>query len=173
MEKDAAEDVTELLVHDEDTAGGMMGTEYIAFPVGTTVAEAFARLRVLAKEAELITDVFVVGPHEELLGSLSLRDLLAADDGGLIGTIAIGAGTILIPGIPLFPVLFLSQVLNGLLLPFVLVFMILLINKEELMGKHVNGRVWNVVAWGTTGIMGVLMLALVVTKLFPSLGARH
>ena len=80
MEKDAAEEVTELLVHDEDTAGGMMGTEYISFPPGTTVAEAFTRLRVLAREAELITDVFVVGPHEELLGSLSLRDLLAADD---------------------------------------------------------------------------------------------
>ena len=80
MEKDAAEEVTELLVHDEDTAGGMMGTEYVAFPPDTTVAEAFARLRVLAREAELITDVFVVGPHEELLGSLSLRDLLAADD---------------------------------------------------------------------------------------------
>lgn len=80
MEKDAAEDVTELLVHDEDTAGGMMGTDYITFPVGTTVAEAFGRLRVLARDAELITDVFVVGPHEELLGSLSLRDLLAAAD---------------------------------------------------------------------------------------------
>ncbi len=87
--------------------------------------------------------------------------------------IAIGAGTILLPGIPLFPILFLSQVLNGLLLPFVLVFMILLINKEELMGDYVNGRFWNVVAWGTTGIMGVLMLALVVTTIFPGLAGGH
>src|SRR5207244_11921277 len=62
--------------------------------------------------------------------------------------IAIGAGVILIPGLPLFPVLFLSQVMNGLLLPFVLVFMCLLVNRADLMGKHVNGGLWNVVAWG-------------------------
>ena len=86
--------------------------------------------------------------------------------------ILIGAGIILIPGIPLFPVLFLSQVLNGLLLPFVLVFVIVLINKEELMGEHVNGRFWNAVSWGTAGIMGILTIALVVTTIFPSLGAR-
>jgi len=55
------------------------------------------------------------------------------------------AGCVLpvIPGIPLFPVLFLSQVLNGLLLPFVLIFMCLLINKHELMGEYVNGGIWN------------------------------
>jgi Mn2+/Fe2+ NRAMP family transporter len=87
--------------------------------------------------------------------------------------IVIGAGTIMIPGVPLFPVLFLSQVLNGLLLPFVLVFVILLINNEDLMGEHVNGRFWNVVSWGTTGIMGLLTVALVVTTFFPSLGARR
>ena len=85
--------------------------------------------------------------------------------------IVVGAGTIMLPGVPLFPVLFLSQVLNGLLLPFVLVFMILLINSEGLMGEFVNGRFWNVVAWGTTGIMGVLTLALVVTSVFPGLAA--
>ena len=83
--------------------------------------------------------------------------------------IAIGAGTIMIPGVPLFPVLFLSQVLNGLLLPFILVFMLLLINNEELMGEWVNGRFWNAVAWGTTGIMGILTIALVVTTIFPGL----
>ena len=48
--------------------------------------------------------------------------------------IVIGAGIILIPGVPLFPVLFLSQVLNGLLLPFVLFFVVLLVNRADLMG---------------------------------------
>lgn len=80
MEKEAAEEVTELLVHDEDTAGGMMGTEYVSFPPATTVADALARLRVLARDAELVTDLFVVGPREELLGALTVRDLLAAED---------------------------------------------------------------------------------------------
>ncbi len=83
--------------------------------------------------------------------------------------IVIGAGIILIPGVPLFPVLFLSQVMNGLLLPFVLVFMCLLINREDLMGEHVNGRVWNWVAWGTCAVMIGLTLVLVVTTIWPGL----
>jgi NRAMP (natural resistance-associated macrophage protein)-like metal ion transporter len=83
--------------------------------------------------------------------------------------IALGAGIILIPGIPLIPVLFLSQVLNGLLLPFVLVFVCLLINREDLMGDWVNGRFWNVVAWGTCAVMIVLTLVLVVSTVAPTL----
>jgi Mn2+/Fe2+ NRAMP family transporter len=83
--------------------------------------------------------------------------------------IVIGAGTILLPGVPLFPVLFLSQVLNGLLLPFVLVFVILLINRRDLMGEWVNGRFWNSIAWGTTVIMVLLTLALVVSSVAPGL----
>ena len=83
--------------------------------------------------------------------------------------IVIGAGIILIPGVPLFPVLFLSQVLNGLLLPFVLVFMCLLVNRADLMGEHVNGRVWNWVAWGTSAAMIALTLGLVVTSVWPGL----
>jgi len=83
--------------------------------------------------------------------------------------IALGAGIILIPGIPLIPVLFLSQVLNGLLLPFVLVFVCLLINREDLMGDWVNGRFWNFVAWGTCAVMIVLTLVLVVSTVAPTL----
>ena len=45
-----------------------------------------------------------------------------------------------------------SQVLNGVVLPFVLIFMLLLINKKELMGEYVNTRLFNVVAWSTTVI---------------------
>ena len=83
--------------------------------------------------------------------------------------IVLGAGVILIPRVPLFPVLFLSQVLNGLLLPFVLVFICLLVNRTDLMGEHVNGRVWNVVAWGTCAVMIALTAALVVTTVVPGL----
>ncbi len=83
--------------------------------------------------------------------------------------IALGAGIILLPGVPLIPVLFLSQVLNGLLLPLVLVFMCLLINRADLMGTRVNGRLWNAVAWGTCVVMIVLTLALVGTTVAPGL----
>ncbi|MBK9063142.1 MAG: Nramp family divalent metal transporter [Acidobacteria bacterium] len=83
--------------------------------------------------------------------------------------IVIGAGVILIPGVPLFPVLFLSQVLNGLLLPFVLFFVVLLVNRVDLMGTYVNGRVWNWIAWGTVGVMVLLTLVLLVATIWPGL----
>jgi Mn2+/Fe2+ NRAMP family transporter len=83
--------------------------------------------------------------------------------------IVIGAGIILIPGVPLFPVLFLSQVLNGLLLPFVLFFVVLLVNRTDLMGTYVNGRFWNWIAWGTVGVMVLLTLVLVVATIWPGL----
>jgi Mn2+/Fe2+ NRAMP family transporter len=47
----------------------------------------------------------------------------------------------------------LSQVLNGVLLPFVLYFMLRLINNKELMGKHVNSHAFNIVAWATAIIV--------------------
>jgi Mn2+/Fe2+ NRAMP family transporter len=83
--------------------------------------------------------------------------------------IVIGAGIILIPGVPLFPVLFLSQVLNGLLLPFVLFFVVLLVNRADLMGTYVNGRAWNWIAWGTVGVMVMLTLVLVIATIWPGL----
>jgi Mn2+/Fe2+ NRAMP family transporter len=50
----------------------------------------------------------------------------------------------------------LSQVINGAVLPFVLVFMILLINKRELMGEYINSRWFNAAAWGTTAVVTAL-----------------
>lgn len=70
--------------------------------------------------------------------------------------IAIGAGFVLIPNAPLVGVIFYSQVLNGVLLPIVLVLMLLLINNPKLMGSYVNNVVFNVIAWATVVIVGVL-----------------
>ncbi|MGA9642456.1 MAG: Nramp family divalent metal transporter [Terriglobales bacterium] len=67
--------------------------------------------------------------------------------------IAAGAIVILIPGIPLVKITVLSQVVNGAVLPFVLIFMLLLINKKELMGEFVNTTLFNIIAWATTVIM--------------------
>src|SRR6266566_817810 len=63
--------------------------------------------------------------------------------------IVVGAGVILIPHFPLVKMILLSQVLNGVLLPVVLIFMVLLINKHDLMGEWVNPRWFNLVAWLT------------------------
>jgi Mn2+/Fe2+ NRAMP family transporter len=73
--------------------------------------------------------------------------------------IVVGAGVVLIPGFPLVKMILLSQVLNGMLLPVVLVFMVLLVNKRELMGEWTNPRWFNVVAWVAVVVIIGLTLA--------------
>lgn len=81
------------------------------------------------------------------------------------GLIVVGALIILIPDAPLVPIMLVSQVVNGIMLPFVLVFMLSLINNKELMGEYVNSKLFNVIAWGTVVIMTALTLLLVVTSI--------
>jgi NRAMP (natural resistance-associated macrophage protein)-like metal ion transporter len=76
--------------------------------------------------------------------------------------IAAGAGVVLWPHFPLVKVTILSQVLNGVLLPIVMIFMLVLINKTDLMGKHTNNRWFNVIAWGTA----IIVIGLSVSMLF-------
>jgi NRAMP (natural resistance-associated macrophage protein)-like metal ion transporter len=78
-------------------------------------------------------------------------------------TLLVGAGAavILLPRFPLLKITVLSQVLNGILLPFVLVFMLLLVNKPELMGRYVNSRLYNIIAWTTAAAMIVLSAVLI------------
>jgi len=83
---------------------------------------------------------------------------------GLIGA---GAALVLVPNAPLFAVMFFSQVANGVLLPFVLLFMLRLANDRELMGDHVNSRPFNAVARATTYAMIVLSVMMVGMSLFP------
>ncbi len=75
--------------------------------------------------------------------------------------IVIGAGVVMIPGFPLVRMILWSQVLNGMLLPFVLIFMILLINKRELMGEWANPKWANVVSWIAAVVIIGLTLAYV------------
>jgi NRAMP (natural resistance-associated macrophage protein)-like metal ion transporter len=72
--------------------------------------------------------------------------------------IVAGGGVILYPNLPLVRISILSQVINGIVLPFVLIFMLLLINKKELMSSYVNSRAYNVVAWATAFILIALTL---------------
>jgi len=78
--------------------------------------------------------------------------------------IAIGALIVLIPKAPLIAIMWVSQVVNGIMLPFVLVFMLSLINKKELMEGYTNSKTFNVIAWITAVIMILLTVALVVTS---------
>ena len=78
--------------------------------------------------------------------------------------IVFGAGVVLVPRFPLFRVMVLSQIVNGILLPFVLVFVILLINDRELMGSYINSKWYNVVSWFTVAIMIALTIAMVIAQ---------
>ncbi len=79
--------------------------------------------------------------------------------------IAGGAAVVLIPDFPMFQVAVLSQVLNGVLLPLILIFMLKLINKHELMGAHTNSRLFNLVAWSTAVLVIGMSLVLVWNQL--------
>lgn len=85
--------------------------------------------------------------------------------------IVAGAGFVLIPNAPLLAVIFYSQVLNGILLAPILFFMLLLVNNPRLMGIHVNGVAYNIIAWATVVIVSVMTLMSAVQTAFPSLGS--
>jgi NRAMP (natural resistance-associated macrophage protein)-like metal ion transporter len=78
--------------------------------------------------------------------------------------IVLGAGVILIPGLPTLKIIFWSQVINGMFLPFILVFMLLLINKKDLMGEYVNSLWMNAIAWTTAVSTAVLSVIYVWNK---------
>lgn len=78
MEPEDAEDVRELMAYPEDTAGALMTTEYISFPQNTTAEETINGLRELAPAAETIYYLYVVDENEQLLGVVSLRELIIA-----------------------------------------------------------------------------------------------
>jgi Mn2+/Fe2+ NRAMP family transporter len=73
-----------------------------------------------------------------------------------------GAAVVLIPNFPLIKWALESQVLNGILLPIVIIMMLLLINRKDLMGEHVNSGWFNVIAWLTAIIVSVLSILLMV-----------
>jgi Mn2+/Fe2+ NRAMP family transporter len=74
--------------------------------------------------------------------------------------VVLGAGVILWPNFPLVRMILASQVINGVLLPFVLIYMVLLINKKSLMKEWTNSAAYNAVAWISVAIMIGLTLAL-------------
>ncbi len=80
--------------------------------------------------------------------------------------IFLSAIIILLPDMPLVRIMFYSQVINGILLPFVLVFMLLLVNDRRIMGKYVNGPVMNLLSWVTVIVLAFLSLAMVFFLLF-------
>ena len=83
--------------------------------------------------------------------------------------IAVGAGLVLMPHVPLIKLMLYSQVFNGVLLPFVLFYMLKLVNRHDIMGTHTNGKLGNMIAIATAVIMVILSAAFIVTQLIPGI----
>lgn len=77
------------------------------------------------------------------------------------GIIALGAASVLLPGISLVQVMFWSQVINGLLLPLILVIALMLVNDARLMGEYINGRIYNVFCWASVILLAGISVAYV------------
>jgi NRAMP (natural resistance-associated macrophage protein)-like metal ion transporter len=86
--------------------------------------------------------------------------------------IVLGAGIVLIPNAPLLKIMYLSQVLNGILLPVVIIFMLILVNKKSLMGEFRNSLGFNVISYVTAAVVIGLTVMLALTTLFPNIFAH-
>ncbi|MBC8713877.1 magnesium transporter [Staphylococcus pseudintermedius] len=84
MNREEAKEIKALLHYDEDTAGGIMTTEYISLTINTPVHEALMRVKDQAPDAETIYVIFVVDEDKKLVGVISLRDLIIAENDAYI-----------------------------------------------------------------------------------------
>ena len=78
--------------------------------------------------------------------------------------IVVGAGVVLLPNIHLIDIMIFAQTTNGVLFPFILIFMLRLVNNKRLMGHYVNSRLNNLIAWATAAILIVLTILLLVAQ---------
>lgn len=81
--------------------------------------------------------------------------------------IVLGAGVVLVPDFPIVPMILLSQILNGILLPIVMIFIVKLVNRRDLMHEWTNGPIYNLVAWAAVVIMIGLTVLLAAFSIFP------
>ncbi len=81
--------------------------------------------------------------------------------------IVLGAGVVLVPDFPIVPMILLSQILNGILLPIVMIFIVKLVNRRDLMHEWTNGPIYNLVAWAAVVIMIGLTVLLAAFSVFP------
>ena len=82
--------------------------------------------------------------------------------------IGLAASVVLIPAFPIVRMILLSQVLNGILLPIVMIFVVLLVNRRDLMHEWTNGPIYNLIAWGSVAVMIGLSVLLAILSVFPA-----
>jgi Mn2+/Fe2+ NRAMP family transporter len=168
-------------------------TGTVLYPEGISISSAEQAAAALAPVAgEYATVLFAIGLFGASLLAASILPLTAAYaiteafgwERGIDRTwaeapafntiytfvIFFGAVVVLIPNAPLIQVMVLSQTLGGILLPFMLIFMVRLINDRRIMGKYVNTRTQNLLAWGTIVTVITLTIALFGMQLLQAVG---
>jgi Mn2+/Fe2+ NRAMP family transporter len=86
------------------------------------------------------------------------------------GMIILGAIVALIPGLPLIALIVVAQIVNGMLLPILLVFILRLVNDRRIMGKYVNSALQNFIAWGITVVLSLLSFIMILSIVLPIVG---
>lgn len=81
--------------------------------------------------------------------------------------IVLGAAIVLWPNLSLYNIMLTTQVVNGILLPPILIFMVLIASKKSIMGEHANTKLYNIIAWAFTLILILLTLLLLLSTIFP------
>ena len=74
------------------------------------------------------------------------------------------------PGLPLIQMIVVSQIINGILLPFLLVFILRLVNDRRIMGAHVNSRLQNIIGVGTASLLAALSAVMLASISLPAIG---
>ncbi|MGR3741497.1 magnesium transporter [Companilactobacillus sp. DQM5] len=87
MPRGEANNLRGLLHYDTETAGGLMTTDYVSFSVDQTISDAMKELKEQADDAETINSLFVIGEDDDLVGVMSLRELIINNDDALLGDI--------------------------------------------------------------------------------------
>jgi NRAMP (natural resistance-associated macrophage protein)-like metal ion transporter len=85
----------------------------------------------------------------------------------ILFTLILSAGLILLPNLPLLDIMLVSQVVNGVLLPFVLIYILKLVNNKRIMGEYTNTRIYNFIAWATIISIILLTIVMVITSVWP------
>ena len=81
-----------------------------------------------------------------------------------IGLVVLGIIIVLLPQTPLLAILFYSQVINGILLPFILIIMLIIINDKKIMGKYTNGKIYNIISWIVVIILILISIASLIAQ---------
>src|SRR2546421_1861188 len=160
-------------------------TLYPDHPVNTALDAAFALQSFAGKYASLLFGIGLFGASLLAAAVLPLSTSYAISEafgfergvsrsfkeapvfqGIFTGLIILGVLITLIPGLPIIQVLIVLQDLNAAMLPILLVFIILLVNNRRLMGRHVNGLVFNIISWATVIVISVLIVLLLLNTIF-------